>query len=313
MKRLLQLTVLICFVVSIFSTASAYTFRPQWVPQTQFAGYYLAAEKGFYKKAGIEVKINDGGPGLVGLREVAAGETDFATGWLISALRLKAKGEKLVLIGQVLQKSALLLIAKKTTGIKSVKEFSGHSLGVWPGDFQLPPKALVRKYRVGNVKIINQGFSVDPFIKGEIDVASAMKYNEYHQIIHTGMKPGDLIVFDYSELGMNLPEDGIYVSEDFYKKNQAACKKFVEASMEGWKYAFNHKDEAVKLMTRLANQTDFKTTEAHQRLMLDEIEKLMDVNSTSLKMDDFKTAIGVLKSARIIKKDIDYNAFTNAQ
>lgn len=296
---------MLLFVVPV----QAMTLRTQWVPQTQFAGYYMALEKGFYKKAGIDLEIKHGGPGLNALREVSSGDVDFATGWLISAMRLRAKGEKLVLIGQVFQRSALQLLSMRSSGIDSVEKFSGHSMGVWPGDFQIPPKALIRKDRIDNVKIVDQGFSMEPFIKGDLDIASAMMYNEYHQVLDAGVKKEDLVVFNYGELGMNLPEDGIYVNESLVKKDPALCHKFMEATFEGWKYAFDHKDETAKFMTGLANNTEFKTTEKKQRTMLDEVERLIDLDSFDLKKTDFETAQEVLKSTRIIKKDLDMDTF----
>ncbi|MBF0225791.1 MAG: ABC transporter substrate-binding protein [Desulfobacterales bacterium] len=300
--KLIFIGIFIIFISTI--SANAYTFRPQWVPQCQFAGYYMAAQKGFYKNHGIDIEIKNGGPGIVGIQEVDAKVSDFTTAWLLAGIRMKENGSKIVLIGQFFQRPALLLIAKKSSGIDSPEKFSGHTLGVWPADFQLPPKALIRKYKVRNVKIIDQAFDMMPFIKGEIDIASAMRYNEYHQVLESGIKPEELAVFDYSKLGLNIPEDGIYVNEDFYKNNPSACKAFIDASVEGWKYCFEHKDEAVKLMTELANKTDFKTTEQKQRVMLDEVEKLIDLNDTVLKKEDFDTAVEILKSARIIQKEI---------
>ncbi|MCP4353166.1 MAG: ABC transporter substrate-binding protein [Desulfobacterales bacterium] len=309
MKQFIFGVITICVCLLTASHSAAFTLRPPWVPQTQFAGYYMAVKKGFYKNAGIDIKIKDGGPNVMGLREISAGETDLTIAWLIPAMRLKSQGEKLVHVGQFFQKNSLLLLAKKSSGIDSVEKFAGHTLGVWPGDFQIPPKALIRKYRIRNVNIIQQEFTMEPFLKGDIEIASAMRYNEYHQVLETGIKPEDLTVFSYSDLGMNLPEDGVYVHEDFYKNNPDVCKKFVKASMEGWKYVFAHKDEAVKMMTKLANATPFKTTEKKQRIMLDEVEKLIDFNDTGLKKEDFRTALEVLKSARIIKKKLDYDAF----
>lgn len=303
---LLSFVFVICFSVN----ANALNLRLQWTPQTQFAGYFMAAEKGFYKELGLDIKINSGGPGLFSIQEIADKNTDFATSWLVSALRIKAKGAKLIHIAQVFQKPALMLIAKKSSNIDSVQKFSGRSLGVWPVDFQILPKALLRKNSIRNVKVVNQEFTMEPFIKGEIDIASAMRYNEYHQVLESGIKADDLIIFDYAELGMNLPEDGIYVHEDFYNQNRKICKKFVQASFKGWKYAFAHKDETVKFITDIANKTPFKTTERKQLIMLEEVEKLVDVNDSTLKQKDFQTANEILHSARIIKKNIDYKEFT---
>lgn len=304
-------TILVVSMLLVFgSSTDAFTVRLPWVPQTQFAGYYLAVSKGFYKTAGIDIQIKDGGPNIMGLREVNAGETDIAISWLIQAMRLRGQGDKLVNVGQFFQKNSMLLLAKKSSGIDSVEKFSGRTLGVWPGDFQIPPKALIRKYGVSDVKIVEQQFTMDSFIKGEIEIASAMRYNEYHQVLETGIKPEELYVFSYSDLGMNLPEDGVYVHEDFYKKNPDVCRKFVEASIEGWKYALTHKDEAVEMMTTLANATPFKTTIEKQRIMLDEVEKVLDLNNPVLKPEDFKTALDILISAKLIKTEFDYDTFT---
>ena len=309
MKKIMKGLITILIVFFFAAPSIAFTLRPQWVPQAQFAGYYMAVEKGFYKNAGINLEIKDGGPQIVGLQEVANGETDFATGWLISALRMRANGAKLILIDQFIQKPALMLIAKKSSGIDSLDKFSSHSLGVWPADFQVPPKALLRKYNIRDVRIINQNFTMDDFLNGKIDIASAMRYNEYHQVLEAGVRAKELNIFNYSDMGLNLPEDGVYVHKNFLKKNPEACAKLVEASLKGWKYAFAHKDETVKLMTQLANQTVFKTTESRQRTMLDEMESIIDLNSTKLKKKDFQTALDVLKSTRIIRKDIPYDQF----
>ena len=300
----------ICLTIFLCTSANAFNLRLQWTPQTQFAGYYMAVEQGFYKDMGLDIKIKPGGPGIFSIQEIANKKTDFATSWLISAVRMRANGVKLIHIGQVFQKSALMLIAKKSSGINSIQKFSGHTLGVWLGDFQLLPKALLRKNHIGNVHVINQEFSITPFIKGEIDIASAMRYNEYHQVLESGIKPDELIIFDYAHLGMNLPEDGIYVHEDFFKQNKEICRNFVQASFKGWKYAFDNKDKTVKYITGIANKTPFQTTEKKQRIMLDEVEKLIEINNSTLKKKDFQTAHEILQTSRIIKKDVTFKEFT---
>lgn len=310
MKKVHVSILSIVFAIFFCTSANAFNLRLQWTPQTQFAGYYMAAEKGFYKDMGLDIKIEPGGPGIFSIQEIADKKTDFATSWLVSAIRMRANGVKLIHIGQIFQKSALMLIAKKSRGIDSIQKFPGHTLGVWPGDFQLLPKALLRKNRIRDVKVINQDFSMEPFIKGEIDIASAMRYNEYHQVLESGIKPDELIIFDYAQLGMNLPEDGIYVHEEFFKQNTEICKNFVQASFKGWKYAFEHKDETVRFITDIANKTPFKTTEKKQLIMLDEVEKLIEINNSTLKEKDFQTAHEILQTSRIIKKEVTFKEFT---
>lgn len=292
------------------SPVNAWTLRLQWVPQTQFAGYYMAAQKGFYEKEGIELVIRDGGPGIAGLMETANGETDFAVGWLLSGLRMRGEGHRLVHVAQIFQKPALMLVARKSSGIDGIQKFPGHSLGIWPGDHQIPPKALLRKFNLRDITIVQQGFSVTPFVEGKIDIASVMRYNEYHLLFEAGLRPDDIIVFNFADFGMNIPEDAVFVHEKFRESHGDICEKFVRASVAGWKYAFGHKDETVAFITGLAARTEFQTTGKHQRLMLDEVEKLVSPDDVSLKPEDFNTAIEVLESTRLIHHSVTYGEFT---
>lgn len=309
MKKPILTSVLIIIGMTLTMNAHAFSFRPQWVPQTQFAGYYMAAKQGFYKAEGIDLTIKDGGPNVSGLQEINEGKTEFASAWLISAIQMKEKGQNIVLIGQIFQKPALLLVAKKDSGIESLEDFPGHTLGVWPGHFQVPPKALIRKNRIRGVEIVQQGFDVKPFVNGELDIASAMRYNEYHQILAEGVQESDLVIFDYSDLEMALPEDGIYVNESFYQANKDACKKFMTATMKGWAYALAHKKETAEYMAGLANATPFKTTADKQLSMLEEVGKLIDLETYKLSTKGFDAAIEALKSTRMISQDVDYTSF----
>jgi len=304
------LTVLGAVLVFVSPAPASYTIRLQWVPQTQFAGYYMAAEKGFYKKAGVDVDIKPVDPKSKGLTGLLLKKNDFETAWLASGIIMRANyPKKLVLIAQFFQKPALMLVTKKSSGIQSVRDFRGHTLGVWDGVFSILPRALIKKHTVHGVKIVSQGFTVGPFIKGSIDIASAMRYNEYEQILKAGIKKDELTVFDFSKLGMNLPEDGLYVREKFVEKHPIVCRKVVKATLQGWQYAFEHKDETVAHITKIANQTEFKTTTEKQRWMLDVVEDLIDLNGTALKEADFDSAVNMLKSLKMIRKIPEYKVF----
>lgn len=295
--------------IILSSVAHAHTLQLQWTPQSQFAGFYMAAEKGFYKQAGIDIKIGVGGPEKASLNELISCRSDFATSWLLSGLQSNANDRKIVLIGQFFQKPALMLVAKKSSGIDSVDKFRGHTLGIWDREFQVPPKALIRKYKILDIRVIEQGFDMDLFLNGSIDIASAMKYNEYYQLLEAGIKEEDLIIFDYAQLGMNVPEDGIYVREDFFHNHPDLCKNFILASMKGWKYAFNHKNETVKIVTKAANASNFKSSTAKQQWMLDVVQQLISLDSVLLKKEDFDTAVDMLKGSRLIDKAPSYDQF----
>ncbi|MCP4107214.1 MAG: ABC transporter substrate-binding protein [Desulfobacteraceae bacterium] len=310
-KHFILAVAVACFVCT--SPSEAYRLRLQWIPQTQFAGYYMAAEKGFYKEAGVDVVIMPVNPKIKCLHDVMYKKGDFETAWLASGITMRSNSpKKIVLIAQFFQKPALMLVARKSSKINEIRDFSGRRLGVWSGVFSVLPRALLIKNRdrgVHSVKMIPQGFTIKPFLNGEIDVASAMRYNEYKQILDAGISEKDLKIFDFSELGMNLPEDGLYVRENFLKNNPEICRKVVAATVKGWKYAFAHKNETVSLITEIAGKNDHKTTKNKQRWMLDVVESLIDPNNTALKKDDFERAADMLRTLKMIRKIPSYEKF----
>ncbi len=318
MKRHLVSLLALCIIMgaSVFSPqcrAETLTFRPQWAPQSQFAGFYAAAEKGFYAREGIDLEIRGGGPGINALNEVAQGESTFGTGWLISAMKINASGKDIVNICQLIQKSALVLVARKDDGIRTVDDLAGKSIGIWPGDFQVPPRTLARMKNI-EVNFVDQGFSLDAFAQRKMDVCSAMAYNELLVLLDRYFTYEDLTVLSYHDVGMNFPEDGIYVSRSFFENNPDACAAFVRATISGWKYAFANPDEIARLITDKANQTEFKTTFEHQKAMLQAMEGLLTFRVGpdgigDLSKKDFDFVYMVLEHSKQIDKPFSYDDF----
>ncbi len=249
------------------------SFLPQWVPQAQFAGYYVALERGFYKKHGIELTIQTGGPGSPSLPFLKEGKADFATLWLSTAIQARAQGVKLVNIAQIMQRSALMLIAKRSTGIRKPSDMNGKKVGLWPA-FQTQPKAFFKKYNL-KVKVIPQSFSVNLFLRDGVDVASAMWYNEYHTILSAGINPEELTPFFFHEYGLNFPEDGIYTLEETFRLDPDLCKAFVKASSEGWEYALAHPETTLELVMRNLKREYIPATKIHQKWMLERMYDLI--------------------------------------
>ena len=228
------------------------SFVPQWIPQAQFAGYYVAVEKGLYKKNGLDMNILRGGPERPSAEWLRKGAADFATMFLSTAIDERAKGTRLVNIGQIVQRSSQVLIAKKSSGIRSPVDMNGKKVGLWGAELSMMPTALFRKYGL-HVTVIPQSSTVNLFLRGGVDVVSAMWYNEYHSILNAGVEPEDLVVFHLSDLG-SFPEDGIYCLESTFKKDPQTCCRFVRASLEGWKYAFEHEEEALDIVMRYVDE-----------------------------------------------------------
>lgn len=272
------------FWVNIFSqNMQKITFVPHWVPQAQFAGYFVADELGFYKKRGIDLTILPGGPKISSSALIQEGKVDFSLMWLSNAIQLRANNIKIVNIAQIVNRSALMLISKKSSGINNPKDMDGKKIGIWGGDFQIQPMAFFKKYKL-NVKTIMQGNSINLFFFDGIDVTTAMWYNEYHTILNSGINENELNKFFFADYGLNFPEEGIYCSEEFYDKNPDLCRYFVEATLEGWKYAFEHPDFAIDVVIKHIKKVNLPVNKSHQQWMLGRMNDLM---FTSNKLSDF--------------------------
>ena len=282
--------------------ADKVTIQLKWVTQAQFAGYYVAKAKGIYKDADLDVTINPGGPDVAPPQVIAGGGADVVIDWMPSALASREKGVPLVNISQTFKKSGLELTCRKDTGIKSPADFKGKTLGVWFGGNEYPFLAWMAKLGLktdgspGGVKVIKQGFNVDPLLQKQADCISTMTYNEYWQVIDAGYKPDQLVVFKYSDEGVATLEDGLYVMEPKLKDPAFVAKmaKFVAASEKGWDWAKKNDKEAAKIV--IAADTTGAQTLHHQEQMMGEIAKLLDPGNGKLDPKDYDRTVSELLS-----------------
>ena len=301
-KRLLLATALAC---GVFATSGAHaadkvTIQLKWVTQAQFAGYYVAAAKGLYKDAGLDVTINPGGPDVAPPQVIAGGGADVVIDWMPSALASREKGVPLVNISQTFKRSGLELTCRKDTGIKTPADFKNKTLGVWFGGNEYPFLSWMAKLKLktdgspGGVKVLKQGFNVDPLLQKQADCISTMTYNEYWQVIDAGYKPEQLVVFNYTDQGVATLEDGLYVMEDKLKDPAFVDKmaRFVKASMKGWAWARENSDAAAKIV--LDNDATGAQTEHHQQQMMGEINKLTEGSDGKLDKADYDRTVKTL-------------------
>src|SRR5438132_10880372 len=265
----------------------------KWVPQAQFAGYFVALEKGDYKDENLDVEILPGGPDIVSEQQVVNGQADFGIDWVASFLAFRDKGLPLVDISQVYQSSGLMLISKKSTGITKAEDLKGRSVGVWYGGNEFEFLALMDKLGYDpdkDLNVIKQGFTMDPFLAGQMDAASAMTYNEYQIVLESGVKADDLNVLRYNDLGVGMLEDNLFAAEATVKSKPDLVKRFVRASMKGWQSAIDDQKSAVDVVMKYAEAGS--TTVDHQTRMMAEVAKL--VLPTGMARDQ----IGVMDAGR---------------
>jgi NitT/TauT family transport system substrate-binding protein len=282
-RKILVVSALLAFCSGMAVADDKLTLQLKWVTQAQFAGYYVAKDKGFYKEEGLDVTIKAGGPDINPSQIIAGGGADVVVDWMPSALATREKGVPLVNISQVFKRSGMMLTCRKDSGVKSPKDFAGRTLGVWFYGNEYPFLSWMDKlgYKTSgdsanSVKVLKQGFNVDPLLQKQADCISTMTYNEYWQIIEAGVKPEQLIVFKYEDQGVATLEDGLYVLEKSLADKAMTEKlaKFLKASLKGWDYAIKHQGEAVKIV--LANDSSGAQTEGHQTTMMSEIAKLVE-------------------------------------
>ena len=315
--------VIICFLTLFLLFASGVSASekalkkasliPQWVPQAQFAGYYVAKERGIYQKHGIDLTIIPGGPERQPSDLLKSRKADFATMWLSSGIQMRAEGTNVVNIAQMMQRSALMLVAKKSSGIKTPQDINGKKVGLWGPIFQIQPRAFFRKYNL-QVKVVRQSYSVNLFLRAGVDVASAMWYNEYHTILNSGLNPDELVTFFFHDHGLNFPEDGIYTLQGTFNRDPQLCKAFVMASIEGWRYAFAHPEEALDVVMENLKKEHIPARRVHQKWMLERMKDLMLppdslVPRGILQTGDYQKVVQALKENRLIMEFPQFTSF----
>lgn len=252
------------------------TFATQWYPQAQFAGYYVANANGIYEQYGLNVTIVSGDSDVPSSQYIAQKRADFGSTMLPTAIQKRVQGIPLVNIGQLVKKSSQMLIAYKDSGIRTPEDFRAKRVSMWP-DYRLQPLAFFKKFGVdlGTDNIITQGYTINLFLKKGVDATSAMWYNEYHTIINSGVNRDELVTFMMADYGIDFLEDGIYCLEETLKNKPKLASAFIQASNQGWEYAFAHPAKALDIVMKYVNEANLPTNRVHQKWMLNKMEKLI--------------------------------------
>lgn len=248
----------------------------KWVPQAQFAGYYVAQDKGYYRDENLEVTILPGGPDIVSEQQVANGQAEFGVDWVASFLAFRDKGLPITIVAQIYQSSGLLLVSKKSAGINTAADLKGKRVGVWYGGNEFEFLALMDKLKYDpdrDLTVIKQGFTMDPFLAGQMDAASAMTYNEYQVVLESGVKPEELNVLSYNQEGVGMLQDNLFTSEQIATSRKDLVTRFVRASIKGWQTAVEDQKFAVDSIMKVAEKGS--TTVEHQTRMMAEVAKLV--------------------------------------
>ena len=300
MKRYLLASAALLALAGAAQAADPLTLQLKWVTQAQFAGYYVAKDKGFYDEEGLDVTIKPGGPDIAPVQVLLGGGADVMVDWMPSALAAREKGTPVVNIAQPFKHSGMMLTCLKETGITSPKDFPGKTLGVWFFGNEYPFLSWMAHLGIPTdgspqgVTVLKQGFNVDPLLQKQAACISTMTYNEYWQVIDAGITPEQLVTFKYEDQGVATLEDGLYVLEAKLAEPgmEDRLVRFVRASMKGWKWAEENPDDAAEIV--LENDETGAQTEKHQKRMMSEVAKLTSGSNGALDEADYQRTVKTL-------------------
>ncbi|MDP3650280.1 MAG: ABC transporter substrate-binding protein [Rhodoferax sp.] len=323
-QSLLAAVMAVCGVAASTGAMAAdkVTVQLKWVPQAQFAGYYMAAAKGYYKAEGLDVTIKPGGPDISPVQVIAGNQADVVVNWMPDALAAREAGVPLVNIAQVFNRSGLMLTCKKSSGVATPKDLKGKTLGVWFGGNEYPFLNWMGKlgYKTDtDIKVLKQGFNVDPLLQNQAACISTMIYNEYWQVVDAGVKEKDLVTFFYEDQGVASLEDGLYVMETKLKDPAFVARmgKFLKATLKGWNDAVKDPEGAAKAV--VAADTSGSSSLKVQKRQMENVAKLITTAGTPkigyLEPAAYERTVKVLMaggSDPVIKKDPGKAGYSHA-
>ena len=271
-----QALYILLFVVTVLTaqTASAQdetiVFTPQWTAQAQFAGYYVAEAKGFYREAGVKVRIEHPSATQPALSRLRKQKCQATTLQLCQAMEIIDGGIPLVNILQTSMNNAMVIVSARGKGPLPQK---GARVGIWRVNFGQLAVCMSNKEHL-DYQWVQFAQDVNLFVAGALDATLAMSYNEYYQLVQAGVKMTDKNVYRFCDHGYNVQEDGVYMTREYYMTHKDQARRFAQASRKGWEWVAQHPDEALDIVMQYVDKNHVATNRVMQRLMLKEVLRL---------------------------------------
>jgi len=314
------------FVLSVFLTGFLAAAAPdgtvvlqmKWLPQAQFAGYYVALEKEFYEEEGIQnLRIDSMSVQNSVMELLVDGQADFCVEWLPNAIIQRDRGHEVVCLMQLFQKSALAFVAHRDSGIRSVGDLQGKPVQVWMNEAGVMPR-LFLKLQGAEPELIPLGSSLSPFLRKAVSAVSATMYNEYHMLIEGGARRENLVTIIPGDMGFGYPEDGLYCTNETFQKDPELCRQVVRASLRGWAYALDPKNESdtVDIIMKQVADARHITNDNHQTQMLRIIREYVvhrvgedPAQWGGLSKQDYEKTVELLERSQTITRPVPFEEF----
>ena len=282
-------------------------FTPPWTAQAQFAGYYVAEAKGFYREAGVKVKIEHPSATQPAMSRLRKNECQATTLQLCQAMEIIDDGIPLVNILQTSMNNAMVIVSAR--GVDPLTQ-KGAKVGVWSVGFGHLAICMSIKDHL-NYEWIRFAQNINLFLAGALDATLAMSYNEYYQLVQAGIKMTDKNVYRFRDHGYNVQEDGVYMTREYYQKHREQARKFADASRRGWEWAAEHPEETLDIVMQYVEKAHIATNRVMQRLMLKDILQLqVDRESKKrefrLRPDMVRLASQLMVEHQMLSREVAY-------
>lgn len=305
--KLWMLAAIFAISQSVSAEDGTIVFTPQWTAQAQFAGYYVAEAKGFYREAGVKVRIEHPSATLPAMSRLRSGKCQATTLQLCQALEIVDGSIPLVNILQTSMNNAMVIVSARGKNPLTQK---GERVGIWSVGFgQLAVCMSIKDHL--NYQWVRFAQNVNLFVSGVLDATLAMSYNEYYQLVQAGMEMTDQNVYRFCDHGYNVQEDGVYMTRDYYEKHRDQARRFAQASRKGWEWAAAHPEETLDIVMHYVEKDRIATNHVLQRLMLKEVLRLqVDRESKKrefrLRPDMVALASRMMKENQMLSREVRY-------
>jgi NitT/TauT family transport system substrate-binding protein len=313
MKQVLYTLFFLCVaMVTTAQTAEVQdetiVFTPQWTAQAQFAGYYVAEAKGFYREEGVKVKIEHPSATQPAMDRLRTNMCQATTLQLCQAMEIVDDGIPLVNILQTSMNNAMVIVSSRGKDPLTQK---GARVGIWSVGFGQLAICMSTKEHL-DYEWVRFAQNVNLFVVGALDATLAMSYNEYYQLVQAGIQMTDKNVYRFCDHGYNVQEDGVYMSRDYYEQHREQAKKFAKASKKGWEWAARHPEETLDIVMRYVEKEHIATNRVMQRLMLKEVLRLqVDRESKKrefrLRPDMVRRASRLMVESKMLGREVTYD------
>ena len=315
MKHYKLLLLAILCITSLFAESNQkISLQLLWKHQFEFAGFYMAKEKGFYNNVGLDVEFKEYNPNIDITSDVVKGKSTFGLGYPDLILN-KSNGADIVLLNAILQSSPHILLSLKSSGIRSIKDLKNKKYNTFTSNIneEVTIKSMLFSQNITFDNIIHtkDKHSINNLIDGKADVISAYSTNEIYYLKNKNLEYN---VWDPKDYGFDFYDNILFTSQKLLTHNPKLVNDFQRASLRGWEYAFNHIEETVDIILKKYNTQN--KTKQHLIYEANTLKKLAFYKTNELGNIDktkIQRLIDIYNLMGLIKNEINLNEFIYKQ